>query len=382
MDNVLRMPETVWNANFIKIIVSNFLISSALYMFYPGTSFGMVRTGGNYDFQDSLSSVLFIVGAILVAPFCNYCLDTYRRKAVVLWSLLCMACCTALFFMPMSSVSFLVLRTVQGAACGVFQIALGSTLLLDLSLSKNRTRAAHIYYWIIRLSLATGPLMATVIVWKSYIIDHLVAVPLAMFLIAFFLLQSLHVPFRAPLEPSLCSLDRFWLSRGFRLFIPLFCVTFTVGLLLGRNWHFELYVFLLVGFLLSLGLHSFFFIRRYNEEALCGLVALFAVFALLLLVPYISVWLIGILLGAGLGLFSSRSLLAYIRVCEHCERGTAQTSYWIGWEAGLAVGGFVGVVMNTYSVSIVGTLALSVIILVFFIQLFYIRNWYESHKRK
>lgn len=97
MDNVLRMPETVWNANFIKIIVSNFLVSSALYMFYPGTSYVMVRTGGDYALDEGFSGVLFVLGAVLVAPFCNYCLDTYRRKTVVLWSLLCMSVCTALF---------------------------------------------------------------------------------------------------------------------------------------------------------------------------------------------------------------------------------------------------------------------------------------------
>ena len=145
----MRMPETVCNANFIKIIVSNFLVSSALYMFYPGTSYVMVRTGGDYALDEGFSGVLFVLGAVLVAPFCNYCLDTYRRKTVVLWSLLCMSVCTALFFMPVSLMLFFILRTLQGAACGVFQIALGSTLLLDLSLSKNRTRAAHIYYWII-----------------------------------------------------------------------------------------------------------------------------------------------------------------------------------------------------------------------------------------
>ena len=73
---------------------------------------------------------------------------------------------------------------------------------------------------------------------------------------AFVLLQSLQVPFRAPLEPSLCSLDRFWLLRGSRLFVPLCGVAFSVGLFLARNWHFELYVFLLVGFLLALALHT------------------------------------------------------------------------------------------------------------------------------
>lgn len=381
MDNVLRMPETVWNANFIKIIVSNFLVSSALYMFYPGTSYVMVRTGGDHALDEGFSGVLFVLGAVLLAPFCNYCLDTYRRKTVVMWSLLCMSVCTALFFMPVSSMVFFLLRGLQGAACGVFQIALGSTLLLDLSLSKNRTRAAHIYYWIIRLSLAMGPLMAAVAV-ECAEINQLVFIPLVMFLLAFVLLQSLQVPFRAPLEPSLCSLDRFWLLRGSRLFVPLCGVAFSVGLFLARNWHFELYVFLLVGFLLALGLHCCCFGRLYNLEIFTGLTLLFVAFGLLQVLPDISVWVTGVLTGAGLGLFSSRYLLAYIRVCEHCERGTAQTSYWLGWESGLAAGGFVGVMMYSFSPHVTSALALLVIIIVFFIHLFYIRGWYEVRKRK
>ena len=374
MDNVLRMPETVWNANFIKIIVSNFLVSSALYMFYPGTSYVMVRTGGDHALDEGFSGVLFVLGAVLLAPFCNYCLDTYRR-------MLCMSVCTALFFMPVSLMLFFILRTLQGAACGVFQIALGSTLLLDLSLSKNRTRAAHIYYWIIRLSLAMGPLMAAVAV-ECAEINQLVFIPLVMFLLAFVLLQSLQVPFRAPLEPSLCSLDRFWLLRGSRLFVPLCGVAFSVGLFLARNWHFELYVFLLVGFLLALGLHCCCFGRLYNLEIFTGLTLLFVAFGLLQVLPDISVWVTGVLTGAGLGLFSSRYLLAYIRVCEHCERGTAQTSYWFGWESGLAAGGFVGVMMYSFSPHVTSALALLVIIIVFFIHLFYIREWYEVRKRK
>ena len=44
------------------------------------------------------------------------------------------------------------------------------------------------------------------------------------------------------------------------------------------------------------------------------------------------------MLGKWPGFVTSRYLLSYIRICEHCERGTAQTSYLLGWDAGLWAG--------------------------------------------
>ena len=52
---------------------------------------------------------------------------------------------------------------MQGASYSVFQIALGSTLLLDLSDTKKRTEAAHVYYWFTRLALVFGPLSGIVV---------------------------------------------------------------------------------------------------------------------------------------------------------------------------------------------------------------------------
>ena len=42
--------------------------------------------------------------------------------------------------------------------------------------------------------------------------------------------------------------------------------------------------------------------------------------------------------GFGLGIIGSRFLLFFIKLSRHCQRGTSQSTYFLGWETGLAIG--------------------------------------------
>ena len=80
--------------------------------------------------------------------------------------------------------------------------------------------------------------------------------------------------------------------------------------------------------------------ERMQRELACGFCSL-VVSALLLSCPLADerwLWVVAVFLGCGLGWTTSRYLLSYIRICEHCERGTAQSSYMLGWDMGLLAG--------------------------------------------
>ena len=49
-----------------------------------------------------------------------------------------------------------------------------------------------------------------------------------------------------------------------------------------------------------------------------------------------------ILLGLGMGIVSARFLLFFIKLSRHCQRGTSQSTFFLGWETGLALGLCVG----------------------------------------
>lgn len=329
----------VWHADFLRIIFANLCVCTSLYMFLPvvPACMGPVQLGGAAAAW--LPFVAFAAGACLPAPFCNFWLDAYRRKSVALWALACLVAATALFLLDLPYYGKWLARMAQGASYGVFQIAVGSTLLLDLSDTRKRTEAAHVYYWFARLALVFGPL-AGVMLPQYHGAEAFSAVAVGLQVCAFLLLSGLRVPFRAPLEPSLFTFDRFWLPRGFRLFVPLFGVCLVAGLLMGRHCGAGFCVFLGVGFWLALWLHRCVFRERLQRELACGFCSL-VVAALLLSCPLADerwLWGVAVFLGCGLGWTTSRYLLSYIRICEHCERGTAQSSYMLGWDMGLLAG--------------------------------------------
>lgn len=328
----------------------------------------------------SYASVIFCLGMCVLAPFCNYWLDTYRRKHIALWSLLGMLFCTALYMLDLPIYAQILVRLVQGSAYGVFQIALGSTLLLDLTDSKRRTEAAHVYYWFTRMALAFGPLAGSIMMgyWDF---RWFVWMAVALLVLAVILLWGLKVPFRAPLEPGLVSLDRFWLARGVLLFIPLFLIMMSFGMWLRLDLDYSFYVLLLVGLMLALGMHGLFFREKMQTEIFFGLTSLLVSYAMYALCSdelYVQAAAVGI--GMGIGWTASRFLLAYIRICQHCERGTAQTSYLLGWDAGLAFGCFVGYMQHVPERIPVMALATVGVAAVYYWA--YGKRWYEDHKRK
>ena len=155
--------KTLWHADFLKIILANFCVCTSLYMFLPVAPVCMGRIPGEDVGGMCASVLLFWGGVCLPAPFCNYWLDAYRRKNVALWALAGIVCATVAFLFDGPQWGKWLARMMQGASYSVFQIALGSTLLLDLSDTKKRTEAAHVYYWFTRLALVFGPLSGIVV---------------------------------------------------------------------------------------------------------------------------------------------------------------------------------------------------------------------------
>ena len=378
-DAEARKP--LWHADFLKVVLADFLVCASLYMFLPVAPSLVWEAAGGRGLWAAAAA--FVAGMCLVGPFCNYGLDTYRRKSVALWGVAGMVAATALCFWDGGVWVFCAARLLQGGAYGVFQIAVGGTLLLDLSDSRKRTEAAHVYYWFTRLALVLGPLAGLVVV-RGYGLRFFAFGSLALCLCAGVLLWTLRVPFRAPLEPSLWSSDRFWLSRGLRLFVPLVAVAFSAGLMLGRCGGAGFYLSLGVGFWLALCLHVLLFGPHLQRELAAG-------YALLLLAFLLysweeasgsgAGWAAGCL-GCGLGLVSSRYLLSCIRICAHCERATAQNTYLLAWESGLLAGYSVAAVpLKNLDESSMATGAAVVAAAGIFHGLC-VRRWYAAHKRK
>ena len=75
-------------------------------------------------------------------------------------------------------------------------------------------------------------------------------------------------------------------------------------------------------------------------EVVSGLILFGA--ALLMLITRNDLPIVGyaapVFIGLGLGLIGSRFLLFFIKLSRHCQRGTSQSTFMLGWESGIAIG--------------------------------------------
>lgn len=379
----LQNNSSLWKSSFVTLLVVNLLTGIAMY--------GLLLTEpwviGRY-FQENLSVAgavvsVFGAGIFLFGPFANYWLDRYKRKSVVLWAQFFMLLFTVATLYRLPEWIYIAARFIQGSAYGLFQIALGSTLLIDLTYTKKRTEAAYWYYWFTRLALALGP-MAALLLNFFFDWENVIWLPASLLLLSWLLILQLHVPFRTPLEPKCFSLDRFWLSRGKILFFTLVPVSFLLGLLLPRNYTVYFYGWLFLGFLLSQAVHYFFFRKRDSRMLmLLGFLSLVLVYVFNVLVPEPDVVpFTGLFAGVGGGLLTSRYLIYFMRVAEHCERGTAQSSFMLGWESGLCLGVLCSSVLLPQNAQIVYLVGLIVVLLLAVFYFTKVHHWFLMHSRK
>lgn len=379
LQNKSYLPRT----SFLTILIVNLLAGMAMYALLLAEPWVL----GRY-FRENLSVAgavvsVFGAGIFLFGPFANHWLDRYKRKSVVLWAQFFMLLFTVATLYSLPEWMYIAARFMQGAAYGLFQIALGSTLLIDLTHTKKRTSAAHWYYWFTRFALALGP-MAALVLNRFFDWDYIIWMSASLILLSWLLILQLRVPFRTPLEPKRFSWDRFWLPRASVLFFTLVPMSFLLGLLIPRNYTVAFYGWMLLGFVLSHVIHHTFFRKRDSRGLmLLGFLLLGAVYAINLLIPDPEVApFTGLLTGAGGGLLTGRYLIYFMRVAEHCERGTAQSSYMLGWESGLCLGMLCSSWLRPWHAQTVYLVGLVLVVLLTLVYFLWVHRWFLAHSRK
>ncbi len=91
-----------------------------------------------------------------------------------------------------------------------------------------------------------------------------------------------------------------------------------------------------VGFLFSVLLARFVYREEKTLRVITlGISLMMVSFILLKELPAIVT---AILLGVGLGLVTPEFLLMFVKLSQHCQRGTANTTHLLAWETGMSLG--------------------------------------------
>lgn len=378
----------LWHREFWLLVVADLLLTMSVYMLIPVFPHWLMATEGFSAQETGLALGAFAVGLYLFGSQCSWLVQHYRRNVVCMWAIVAVALSVALLWYADSLHSefvgfwvILLQRLCQGAAFGLAQMILSSTLIIDTCESYQRTEANYSAAWFARFALSLGPL-AGVLVQGAFGFDRVLLVAIGCAAASLLLIKLVSFPFRAPEENvHVASLDRFLLPEGFVLFLNLLLVSTVAGLLLTLPLQPVFYALMMAGFLLALLAQRFVFRdAELKSEVVSGLMLLLA--AELVLLTHPESLLAPLLTGIGVGVVGSRFLLFFIKLSRHCKRGTSQSMYFLGWETGIALGmgaGY-GIIHEQDDVLLCTALVLTAVALLMY-HLF-THSWFMRHKNR
>lgn len=376
----------LWQRPFWLLSISKFLLCMTVYMLIPILPYWMMS---QVQFDGATMSFVFLcylVGVVLPGPFSSFLVQRFRRNNVALLAILCMTpVFYALFFISQFPLwSLYVLACCFGASFGFVQEVLSSTLIVDVCDSSHRTEANYASSWFGRIALAIGPIMG-ILLCKYLSIQYVFIIMVVSCLLALLLISMVKFPFKTPEdEVHLVSLDRFFLTDGKWLFLNQLFIMTAVGILLSLSHSVSFYALMLLGFLFALLSQRFVFVNAdLKSEIVTGLFAMCAAVGILFTqqgraMSHLSPTLVGY----GIGLIGSRFQMFLLKLSRHCQRGTSQCTYFLGWESGISLGLFLGwyTLKSNEFAALSVSLGLLLLALVFYH--FFTHRWYVRHKNR
>lgn len=338
----------LWQYEFWLLAFSEFLLSMSVCMLLPTLPRWLAEEQNLSDLETGLVMGVFGLGLFVLGGFVSYLVQRFRRNLVCVHAMAFMAALLLiLHYLDTQRYQFadlsllLLLRFVMGAVFGLSQMVLCSTLIIDTCESFQRTEANYASAWFGRFALSLGPMAGLLLLrYFDYTTVFLAAAGCAAASMVLVLLVKF--PFRTPEDDvTVVNLDRFFLPHGFPLMLNLWLITLAFGLVLSLTLSLAFYTMIFAGFIGALLCWRFVFRdAEIKSEVITGLILLGA--ALLMMLTRSTLHIVSYaapaFIGLGMGLIGSRFLLFFIKLSRHCQRGTSQSTFMLGWESGIAIG--------------------------------------------
>lgn len=350
--NMEVRKERLWNAQYCKAMVGNFMLFFSFYILTP-----LLPIYLDAEFaadKDMMGLVLsgYVVAALIVRPFSGFIVDTFDRKKVL-------AICFFFFFILFTGyigagtiLLFAIVRTIHGLPFGAVTVA-NSTAAIDSLPSSRRNEGIGYYDLSNNLAMAFAPSIG---IWIYHATDNftlLFWIALAISFIGFMTVSTIKLPLRKPVvEKRPISLDRFFLTRGWMLAINIICFGLCWGIManyvaiygsevLDITDGTGLFFLILSGglFLSRLQGSKALAKGKILENAGLGVLLSFGGYTLFALVEQSwAYYTAAALIGLGNGHMYPAFLNMFIKIARNDQRGTANSTILTAWDIGMGLG--------------------------------------------
>lgn len=372
----------LWHRSFWYLAIANFFLTASVYALLPVLPFTLHAHHGGL-MTVVYAFLAYCLGIYLPGPCISWLVQRFRRNHVCLFGILLLAGVIGFFSLTHNRLPiFLIIGALLlGVAYGLAKMTIVSTLIIDTCESFQRTEANHSSDWLGRLALAVGP-FAGFWTYYKFGFGYVEFVALAFAALSFLFLSRVHFPFKAPGEDlhHMC-LDRFFLPQGTMLFFNFMMATLAMGLIISTQQSCHFFLYMLAGFLLAIISEKYVFANaNLKSETFVGCFVLAAALLLMLFRQERAATMIAdAFCGFGIGILGSRFLLFFIKLAHHCERGTSQSTFFLSWETGMALGMALGWHLASREALVV---ALCLIVAALVIYNFLVHPWYLAHKNR
>ena len=352
----MNSKEKLWNANYIKVMTTNFLLYFAFYLLTPLLPLYLSETFGAT--KDTIGIVLsgYTVAALIVRPFCGYVVDSFSRKKVLMLCLSGFAVFFAGYIAAGTILMFAICRTLHGGPFGAVTVA-NSTCAIDVLPSSRRNEGIGLYGLSNNFAMAIAPSIGIYLhnMVDSYMILFWIAFVVA--ISAVLIAWTIRLPEKDIIRnKEKLSLDRFFLTRAWLLAINIAMFGFCWGVLSNYLAIYSKEDLSITGgtgtyfALLSMGLFSSRLQGRkalsqgkLTQNAAEGMLISLVGFTLFVAIPHpVAYYLSAILIGLGNGHLYPAFLNMFVHVARHDQRGTANSSILTGWDLGFGIGCLLG----------------------------------------
>ena len=353
--------ERLWNRNYCKVMAANFSLFFAFYVLTPLLPLYLNEHFGAT--KDVIGLVLsgYTITALLFRPFSGYFVDSFPRKTVLMVCFGAFAIFFAGYLAASTLLLFTIVRTLHGGPFGALTVA-NSTVAIDVLPSSRRTEGIGYYGMSNNLAMAIAPTVGIFIYKLTQSFELLFWIALMVACVGWLVDSTVELSAKDIVRnKSKLSLDRFFLTRGWLIWVNMVAFGFCFGVLsnylaiyskdtLGITGGTGTYFMLCsIGLILS-RLQGGKSLRagRLTHHAGEGMVISLMGYTLFILMPTLfpgqmMATMVGyygsaLLIGLGNGHMWPAFQNMTINVAPNNQRGTANSTILISWDIGMGMG--------------------------------------------
>lgn len=352
----IKPKERLWNANYCKVMSANLMLYFSFYLLTPLLPLYLSEEFGATKDMIGLVLMGYTITATLTRPLSGFLVDSYPRKKVLLW-------CFFVFFIFFGGylaagtlLLFTIVRTLHGAPFGALTVA-NSTVAIDVLPSSRRTEGVGLYGLSNNIAMAVAPSVGIFVYNQTNNFMLLFWFALVIALIGLLIDSTVTLRDRELVKnKQKLSLDRFFLVRGWLLAVNMLFFGFCFGVLsnylaiygrdeLGITGGTGMYFMVLSVGLVASRLQGRKALRegKLSKNALEGIILSTIGYTVFVAVKNeYGYYLSALLIGLGNGHLWPAFQNMMVQMASSNQRGTANSTIFVSWDAGLGVGVLVG----------------------------------------